>query len=93
MAQFADDIAQAGYSATKGLFRIKWKEPVNYELLRKMIEFNIQDKAEYTDFWREKYITPYQKTYDTKKCHAFFPFDKVQQLKGSIFRTSVERLL
>ena len=35
MVKFADEIAQAGYSSTKGLFRIKWNEPVNYELLRK----------------------------------------------------------
>jgi uncharacterized protein YdhG (YjbR/CyaY superfamily) len=53
IAHFADDIAQAGYSATKRLFRIPWNEPVNYELLEKIIEFNIQDKAEYTNFWRK----------------------------------------
>jgi uncharacterized protein len=53
MVKFADDIKQAGYSATKGLFRIRWDEPVNYELLEKMIQFNIQDKAEYTHFWRK----------------------------------------
>jgi uncharacterized protein len=50
---FADDIVQAGYSATKGLFRIPWNEQVNYEMLEKMIEFNIQNKAEYTNFWRK----------------------------------------
>lgn len=50
--RFADDIAQAGYSATKGLFRIQWNEPVHYELLEKMIEFNIEDKADYPKFWR-----------------------------------------
>lgn len=53
IANFADDIAQAGYSATKGLFRIQWNEPVNYELLKKIIEFNIQDKADYKSFWRK----------------------------------------
>ncbi|MEH7462342.1 iron chaperone [Bacillus thuringiensis] len=53
IAHFADDIAQAGYSATKGLFRIPWNEPVNYELLEKMIEFNILDKADCATFWRE----------------------------------------
>ncbi|WP_078552087.1 iron chaperone [Bacillus alkalicellulosilyticus] len=53
MAQFADEIAEAGYSATKGLFRIRWKDSVNYELLKKMIEFNIKDKEDYTDFWRK----------------------------------------
>ncbi|QOY38156.1 iron chaperone [Anaerobacillus isosaccharinicus] len=53
ITQFADDIAQAGYSNTKGLFRIPWNKPVDYELLRKMIEFNIQDKADCSTFWRE----------------------------------------
>lgn len=53
ITHFSEDIAQAGYSATKGLFRIPWKEPVNYELLGKMIEFNIKEKANYTTFWRK----------------------------------------
>ena len=52
MVKFADEIAEAGYSSTKGLFRIKWNEPVNYQLLEKIIKFNIQDKADYTNFWR-----------------------------------------
>lgn len=52
MERFVEDIAQAGYSATKGLFRIPWNKPVNYELLEKMIEFNIQDKADCSTFWR-----------------------------------------
>ncbi|MED0702796.1 MULTISPECIES: iron chaperone [Aeribacillus] len=53
MVHFADDIAQAGYSASSRLFRIKWTEPVNYELLEKIIEFNIKDKAENSSFWRK----------------------------------------
>ncbi|MBU8906147.1 iron chaperone [Desertibacillus haloalkaliphilus] len=53
IAHFADDIVQAGYSATKGLFRIAWNKQVNYDLLEKIIEFNIRDKAEYTTFWRD----------------------------------------
>ncbi|MED0661280.1 iron chaperone [Bacillus smithii] len=53
MVHFADEIAQAGYSASSRLFRIPWTKPVNYELLEKIIEFNIQDKAEYTNFWRK----------------------------------------
>lgn len=52
MVRFTDDIAEAGYSATKGMFRIKWKDQVNYELLEKIIEFNIEDKAGYNNFWR-----------------------------------------
>jgi uncharacterized protein YdhG (YjbR/CyaY superfamily) len=53
IAQFADDITQAEYSATKGLFRIPWTDSVNYELLKKMIEFNILDKKDCSTFWRK----------------------------------------
>ncbi|MCX8047524.1 MAG: iron chaperone [Anoxybacillus gonensis] len=53
MIHFADEIARAGYSATKGLFRIPWDKPVNYELLEKMIAFNIEEKADCTSFWRK----------------------------------------
>lgn len=47
---FSDDIARAGYSATKGLFRIPWDWQINYELLKKNFEFNMWDKAEYMNF-------------------------------------------
>jgi len=53
MAVFADAIAKAGYSATKGLFRIRFDEPVDYGLLREIIEFNIRDKADCKTFWRK----------------------------------------
>lgn len=53
IAHFADGIARAGYSATSRLFRIQWTEPVHYELLESMIQFNIQDKADCSAFWRK----------------------------------------
>jgi uncharacterized protein len=53
IAQFADEIAQAEYSATKGLFRIPWTDSVNYKLLKKIIEFNILDKKDCSTFWRK----------------------------------------
>ncbi len=52
ISRFADEIAQAGYSATKGLFRIPWNKPVDYKLLERMIWFNIEDKKGYKKFWR-----------------------------------------
>ncbi|MHA6261558.1 iron chaperone [Sporosarcina sp. CAU 1771] len=33
IVQFKDEIELAGYSSTKGLFRIAWNEQINYELL------------------------------------------------------------
>lgn len=53
MAHFEKDIEQAGYEHTKELLRIKWKDPVDYDLMEKMIGFNISDKADCTTFWRE----------------------------------------
>ena len=53
MVHFANEIAQAGYSASSRLFRIQWTQPINYELLEKIIEFNFKDRAENSNFWRE----------------------------------------
>jgi uncharacterized protein YdhG (YjbR/CyaY superfamily) len=50
---FADDIVQAGYDHTKELVRITWDRPVDFSLLKKMIAFNINDKAECSTFWRK----------------------------------------
>ena len=53
MARFAEEIERSGYGRTKGLFRIRWNEPVDFSLLEKLIEFNIEDKADCTTFWRK----------------------------------------
>lgn len=53
MVHFKDEIAKAGYSQGKMLFRIKWEEPVNYELLKSIISYNIEDKADCNTFWRQ----------------------------------------
>ncbi|MDF2872575.1 MAG: hypothetical protein K0R05_4150 [Anaerocolumna sp.] len=53
LAKFVNEIEQADYSHTTGLIRITWDNAVDYGLLEKMIEFNIQDKADYTTFWRK----------------------------------------
>lgn len=47
------DIVQAGYDHGKKMFRIKESLPIDYPLLKKMIEFNIEDKAECSTFWRK----------------------------------------
>ncbi|WP_449538533.1 iron chaperone [Ferdinandcohnia sp. Marseille-Q9671] len=48
-----DDIVKAGYDHTKEIIRIPWNTPVEYSLLEKMIEFNIEDKADCTTLWRK----------------------------------------
>lgn len=52
MACFADEIAKRGHDHTKGIVRMPWDRPFDYDLLEKMIAFNIMDKADCTTFWR-----------------------------------------
>ncbi|NGZ74525.1 iron chaperone [Saccharibacillus alkalitolerans] len=51
--RFAARIVQAGYSHTNQLFRIPWKASVDYELLRDIVAFNIEDKTDCQTFWRK----------------------------------------
>lgn len=53
MEHFADAIQQAGLDHTKLLIRMKWTNPVDYTLLKQLIEYNIADKANCATFWRE----------------------------------------
>lgn len=53
LRQFEKEIEEAQYTTTKEIFRIKWTQPVDYDLLKSMIQFNIEDKADYTTFWRK----------------------------------------
>lgn len=50
--RFEEDIKAGGHSSTQHLIRMSWGRPVDYALLRKLIEFNIEDKADYEKFWR-----------------------------------------
>ncbi|RNF38123.1 iron chaperone [Planococcus salinus] len=50
---FSEEIAHTGYDCTKEIFRIKWNSPVDFTLLEKVIEFNRQDKADCSSFWRK----------------------------------------
>lgn len=49
---FEREIEEAGYSHTQGLFRIKWTDSVDFNLIYKMVEYNIEDKKDMTKFWR-----------------------------------------
>lgn len=53
MKRFSKEIEAAGYAQTKNLFRIGWNDPIDFNLLKEIIEFNRLDKANYTDFWRK----------------------------------------
>lgn len=49
---FEKEIEGAGYSHTQELFRIKWTDDVDLDLLYKVTAYNIDDKKNLTKFWR-----------------------------------------
>lgn len=49
---FSEDIERSGYSHTQELFRIKWADAVDNELIDRIIYYNIEDKKGMTKFWR-----------------------------------------
>ena len=51
--RFSEEIVKAGYEHSKMLVRFPWDRPVDYGLLKRIIEFNIADKADTTTFWRK----------------------------------------
>ncbi|MGC6769789.1 iron chaperone [Enterococcus sp. LJL51] len=52
LKQFKEEIEQAGYDHTENIIRVNWAQDINYDLLKKLIDFNIADKADFTKFWR-----------------------------------------
>lgn len=51
--RFTEEILKAGYTKTKMFLKIKWEDPVDFNLLKKIIKFNVADKASCTSFWRK----------------------------------------
>ncbi len=53
ITHFSEAIKKAGYDHTMMLMKFPWNKPIDYELLAKMIEFNIIEKADCQTFWRK----------------------------------------
>ena len=51
LEEFRDKLTEAGYSHSKALFRILWKQDVNYPLLEEIVERSIEYKKGSTTFW------------------------------------------
>jgi uncharacterized protein YdhG (YjbR/CyaY superfamily) len=50
---FEKEVEEAGYSYTQELFRIKWTDKVDFDLLHRIVAYNIEDKKDMTNFWRK----------------------------------------
>lgn len=53
LEKFSDEIIAAGYTRSKKLFRIKFTDKIDFDLLHRIIAFNIEDKKDTNKFWRE----------------------------------------
>jgi len=50
--EFQSLIEERTSSHTDNIIRITWEDPIPYELIKTLIDYNIEDKAEHTNFWR-----------------------------------------
>lgn len=50
--RFSEEIVKSGYDHGSMTFRIPWNKPVDYDLLERIIRFNIEDKKGCATFWR-----------------------------------------
>ncbi len=50
---FVEEFKVKGLSYSTMIVRFPWDKPVDYDLLGRMIEFNIKDKQNVTTFWRK----------------------------------------
>ncbi|RQX47321.1 iron chaperone [Staphylococcus capitis] len=53
LKQFKQRVTNAGYTQTENLFRIKWNQEIDYDLIGDMIKLNMEEKKDYTKFWRD----------------------------------------
>lgn len=53
MNVFAKEIEATGLSHTQNIIRIKWADEIPYELMKTLIDYNLEDKGDYDKFWRE----------------------------------------
>ncbi len=54
IATFLAELRQADYNPTTMMFRIRWEQAVDYDLLKRIIDFNIEDKKNCATFWRQQ---------------------------------------
>lgn len=52
MVKFADKIKDSGYDYSLKLIKIKYKEEINYNFLKDLIDFKIEDKFGSETFWK-----------------------------------------
>ena len=49
---FEEEFKTRGISYSKMLFKFSFGTPIDYDILHKVLSFNLEDKKDYTKFWR-----------------------------------------
>jgi uncharacterized protein YdhG (YjbR/CyaY superfamily) len=52
MIYFEEEIKKRAVGFTKMFVQMKWNQPIDYDLLKKMISYNIIEKEHTKSFWR-----------------------------------------
>lgn len=50
---FKEEINLKGYECTTMMFKLPWGKEIDYDLISKIIEFNVEDKKNAKTFWRK----------------------------------------
>ena len=51
--KFSEELDKLGYGYGSMTIKFPWNRPMNYDLLEKIIRFNIEDKKDCETFWRK----------------------------------------
>ncbi|MEY8369935.1 DUF1801 domain-containing protein [Aerococcaceae bacterium 50-4] len=51
--QFSNQIEKAGYAYTESMYKVKWTDEMDYDLLKAPIDFQVEDKKGMTTYWRK----------------------------------------
>jgi hypothetical protein len=51
--KFLDELDNKGYGYGSMTIKFPWDKPMDYDLLERMIQFNIEDKKECATYWRK----------------------------------------
>ncbi|WP_225743405.1 iron chaperone [Marinilactibacillus sp. Marseille-P9653] len=53
LRQFESEINETDYATTKELIKIKSTQKVDFDLIEKIVQFNIEDKKDCQTYWRK----------------------------------------
>ncbi|HHX75843.1 MAG TPA: iron chaperone [Acholeplasmataceae bacterium] len=50
---FKEDIKKSNYQSTNFIYKMKWQNPIDYDLLKRIIDYNMEDKKGLDTYWRK----------------------------------------